>query len=121
LRWARFGTGFTPRAEPSIEILKRSLEADLLRVEFSHCGRQAVLGEIVGIDPTGLGDQLHCPDRRPVMAVGEHVDVGMGHAAVVQRADRVGKPTVCEAAFAHERSQALTEWFFALMAHRTTC
>jgi hypothetical protein len=51
------------------------------------------------------------------VAVGQHVDVGMRHAALIQRADRIRKASVRETAFAHQGPQALAEWLVAVLAH----
>jgi hypothetical protein len=51
------------------------------------------------------------------VAVGEHVDVGVGHAALIEGPDRFRQPTVGEAAFAHQGPQALAEWLVTLLAH----
>jgi hypothetical protein len=85
---ASSGAGLSAGTESSAEVLQCLLEADLGRIELAHRCREAVFGEIVRIDLTRSGDQLHGPHRRLVMAVGEHVDVGVGDALAVKLAGR---------------------------------
>jgi hypothetical protein len=74
-----------------------------------------VLGEVVWIDAAGARDQLHGSDRRPVVAVGQHVDVCMRHPAVVEGSDRVRESTIGEAALAHQEPQGLSERLITLV------
>src|SRR6266566_5053458 len=47
-------------AESGVEVLKRPRKANLFRVQFAHGCGQAILGEILRLDPTCLCDELQC-------------------------------------------------------------
>jgi len=53
------------------------------------------------------------------MAVGEHVDMGVGHALPVERPRGLGEATVGEAALLHQEPEGISEWLVAGPAHRS--
>jgi hypothetical protein len=48
------------------------------------------------------------------VAVGEHVEVGVGDASIVEVANGIGESAIAHAALVHERSKRLPEWLRAL-------
>jgi hypothetical protein len=102
LRSRRSGTGSSSLAEPRVEVLERLREAHLGGVELAHRGGKAILGEVARLGAACLGDELHRAHRWTVVAVGEHVDVRVGHAAAVECARRLGEASVGEAARGHQ-------------------
>src|SRR6059058_5155368 len=86
LPWPCFGAGSSPGTESRVEILERLLETDLVRIELAHGQSQPVLREVTRLDPARFGDQLHGSCRRPVVPVGEHVDVRVRHTPSVELA-----------------------------------
>jgi hypothetical protein len=87
--------------EPSVEVLKRLLEADFGGVELAHRGGQPILSEIVWIDLARLRDQFHCAHRRLVVPVGEHVDVGVRDPFAVELLRRRREPAIAQPACVH--------------------
>jgi hypothetical protein len=84
LPWPCSGAASSAGTESRVEILERLLEADLIRIELAHGQRQPVLREVARLDAARLGDQFHGAGRRPVVAVGQHVDVRVRHSPAVQ-------------------------------------
>jgi hypothetical protein len=93
-----------PGAHPHAEIAQSLVEADLGRVQLSHRLCEAALGEILGLDLAGPSDQLHRAHRRLVVSVGEHVQMGMGHALAIDLARGLGEAAKAHATFSHERA-----------------
>jgi hypothetical protein len=91
-------------AESSVEVFERLLETDLGGIKLAHSRGQAILGEIVWIDPARRRDQLHRAHRRLVVAVGQHVDVGVSDPLPVQLARRFRQPPVRQRPLVHEGS-----------------
>jgi len=108
----------SPGTESSIEILQRLLEADFGRIEFAHGRRQPVLGEVVRLDLARRRNQLHRAHRRLVVAIGQHVDVGMGDALAVQPACRFGQAAIGKRPRFHQDSKCFTERLGAGASHR---
>jgi hypothetical protein len=96
-------------AESSVEVLERLLEPNLSRVERAHGRRQPVLGEVGWLDIARLRDELHGAHGRLVVPVGEHVDVGVGHAPAVELARGLREAAVAQVAFAHQRAEGVSE------------
>jgi hypothetical protein len=103
--------------EPAVEVLEGLLEADLGGIELAHGEGQAVLGEVARRDAAHPRDELHRALRRLVVAVGEHVDVGVGDALVVELARGLGQRAVAEPARLHEGAQGISEWLIAGCSH----
>jgi hypothetical protein len=103
------GAGSSPPGKPGVEVLQSLLETDLGRVQFTHRPGQPVLGEVVRLDPTGHGDELHRSHRGTIVALGEHVDVSVGHALAVELARPLGQHPIAEALLLHEEPERLTE------------
>jgi hypothetical protein len=112
-----FGTSAPTCAEAAIEVLERLLEPDGIGIELAHRGRQPVLGEVVWIDAACLRDQLHCAHRRPVVPVGQHVDVRVRHPLPVHLTRCLRQAAVGEAALVHQPAQGLSEWLAAWITH----
>jgi hypothetical protein len=113
-RWRSFGTGSSAGTESSIEVRQGLIQADHGWVELAHGHRQPVLREIVRRDAAGSGDQVDGPDRRLVVAVGQHVQMGMRHTAIIQPTNGIGQAAVAQSAGFHQHSQGLAERFSAV-------
>jgi hypothetical protein len=117
LPWASSGAGCSTRAESGIEILKRLLEANLGRVERAHGSGQPVFGEIVGLDFARARDQLHRAHRRLVVAVGEHVDVSVGHAFAIEPPRGIRETSIAQATLCHQYPKGISERLVAQSLH----
>ncbi len=109
-----FGTGSSAGTEPSIEVGQSLVQADDGWIEFAHGHGQSVLGEVVRRHVTRLGDELDRSNRRLVVSVGQHVEVGVRHPAIIQTPDGVGQAAVAQAVNLHQSSQSLPEGFSAV-------
>jgi hypothetical protein len=114
--WPRLlsGTTFSPLAEPSIEVLQRLFESDLGRIKLAHGDGKPVLGEVGGLYAAGLGDQLHRAHRCLVVAIGQHVDMGVRDALAVEVARRIRQRAIGKTSLAHQLAYRLAEWLVAL-------
>src|SRR5439155_7084574 len=116
--WAFSGAGCSPApAEPRAEVLERSLEAHLRRIEFAHGRCEPGLGAVLRPHIACLRDELHRSYRGLVVSVREHVEVGVGHALAVERARGLRERTVGELSFAHQDSERFSEWLDTHSAH----
>jgi hypothetical protein len=112
------GTASSAGTEPSTEVLERLLEADDIRIKLAHRDGQAVLREVFGRHSAGLRDQLHRPERRLVVPIGQHVEMGVRDPLVVDSADRLGQSAIAQAALAHQVSKGLSERLGTQIVHR---
>jgi hypothetical protein len=103
--WLCCGGVSSPSGKPSVEVLQSLFKPHLGGIEFPHGERQPVLGEVTRLNITRLGDQLHGPHRGPVVAFGEHVDVGVGHPLPVQLTSLLGQSAVAETPLLHENAE----------------
>jgi hypothetical protein len=103
--------------EPGVECLKRLFEANLCWVQIAHGGGQPVLGEIARVDIACLCNQLHRAHRGLVVPIGEHVQVGVGHAPAVERPRRLREVPVGQTTLVHQRAERLSEWLIARLLH----
>jgi hypothetical protein len=97
------------RAESGVEVLERLIEANLSRVERSHGCSQPIVGEIGWLDLACSCDQIHRAHGRLVVSVGEHVDVGVGHASAIELYRGLREAAVAQAPFAHQRTERLSK------------
>jgi hypothetical protein len=116
-RWSWFGGGFSTSTESSIKVLERLLETDFRGIELPHRRSEPVLGEMVRLDAAGGGDQFHGSHRWPVVAVGDHVDVGVRESATVEGTGRFRQAAVRLTLRSHELAKRVTERQPALRNH----
>jgi hypothetical protein len=112
------GTGSSPVRKPGVEVLKGLLKTDLGWVELPHGCCQSVFGEVVGADSEGAGQQLHRADRRLIVTVGEHVDVGVCHPFAVNRARFLGKTAIAETPILHQETKRFAKGPVTFGGHR---
>jgi hypothetical protein len=108
------GTTFSPLAEPSVEVLQRLLESDLGRIKLAHGNGKPVLGEVVRRHAAGLGDQLHRTHRGLVMAIGQHVDMGVRDALAVELSGGIRQRAIGETGFTHQLAYGLAKGLVAV-------
>jgi hypothetical protein len=109
LRCWRSISAASPRRETVVEILERLLETHLGRIELAHRRSKPIFREVIGRHADRLRDQLHRAHRGLVVAVGEHVDVRVGHSPPVELAGCVGQASIGEAVLFHEGAQSVPE------------